>query len=211
MNSYAWFQLFGAIVLGAPTALLVVLGGAGLLSLRLAERTINRLTQGAVSAGLAASIGVLVLMLIHNERLVVLTMGDWVVLEEQHYHFTFKFTFDRLSVPFVILSFTLVGVIGAFASKYLHRESGYRRFFVLYAVFLLGMILTSLAGTIETLFAGWELVGLSSALLVAFFHERSAPVRRVSRGNRHHAPSHRRRRLHPHDGRGTLAGGKCLG
>jgi NADH-quinone oxidoreductase subunit L len=35
---------------------------------------------------------------------------------------------------------------------------------------------TSLAGTIETLFAGWELVGLSSALLVAFFHERSAPV-----------------------------------
>jgi NAD(P)H-quinone oxidoreductase subunit 5 len=35
----------------------------------------------------------------------------------------------------------------------------------------------SLAGTIETLFAGWELVGLSSALLVSFFHERPAPVR----------------------------------
>ena len=34
------------------------------------------------------------------------------------------------------------------------------------------MVLTSLAGTIETLFAGWELVGLSSALLVAFFQER---------------------------------------
>ena len=61
--------------------------------------------------------------------------------------------------------------------RYLHREPGYNRFFVLYAVFLAGMVMTALAGTIETLFAGWELVGLSSALLVAFFHERPAPVR----------------------------------
>jgi NAD(P)H-quinone oxidoreductase subunit 5 len=39
------------------------------------------------------------------------------------------------------------------------------------------MVVTSLAGTIEVLFLGWELVGLSSALLVAFFHDRAAPVR----------------------------------
>lgn len=38
------------------------------------------------------------------------------------------------------------------------------------------MVLTSLAGTIEVLFTGWELVGLSSALLIAFFHERAVPV-----------------------------------
>jgi NAD(P)H-quinone oxidoreductase subunit 5 len=38
------------------------------------------------------------------------------------------------------------------------------------------MVTTSLAGTIETLFTGWELVGLSSALLVAYFHERPAPA-----------------------------------
>lgn len=38
------------------------------------------------------------------------------------------------------------------------------------------MIISSLAGSIETLFMGWELVGLSSALLVAFFHDRPAPV-----------------------------------
>ena len=88
-----------------------------------------------------------------------------------------KFVFDRLSVPFVILTFVLCGTIGAFASRYLHREPGYNRFFVLYALFLAGMVVTALAGTIETLFAGWELVGLSSALLVAFFQERPAPVR----------------------------------
>jgi NAD(P)H-quinone oxidoreductase subunit 5 len=34
----------------------------------------------------------------------------------------------------------------------------------------------ALAGNVEVLFVGWESVGLSSALLVAFFHERPAPV-----------------------------------
>jgi NAD(P)H-quinone oxidoreductase subunit 5 len=39
------------------------------------------------------------------------------------------------------------------------------------------MIVTALADTIETLFAGWEMVGLSSALLVAFYQERPTPAR----------------------------------
>ncbi len=94
----------------------------------------------------------------------------------QHFHFSLKFVFDRLSVPFAIMSFVLCGVIGAFAFRYLHLEEGYYRFFLYYSIFQLGMIISSLAGTIETLFMGWELVGLSSALLVAFFHDRPAPV-----------------------------------
>jgi NAD(P)H-quinone oxidoreductase subunit 5 len=70
----------------------------------------------------------------------------------------------------------LIGTIGAFGNQYLHREPGYGRFFLLYALFLVGMISATLAGTIEVLFLGWELVGLSSALLVAYFHERQSPV-----------------------------------
>jgi NAD(P)H-quinone oxidoreductase subunit 5 len=84
-------------------------------------------------------------------------------------------------VPFVILTFVLVGATGKFASHYLHREPGFPRFFLSYAIFLLGMVVAALAGTIETLFFGWELVGLSSALLVAFFHERPAPVLNAQR------------------------------
>jgi NAD(P)H-quinone oxidoreductase subunit 5 len=38
------------------------------------------------------------------------------------------------------------------------------------------MMLVALAGNVTVLFIGWELVGLSSALLVAFFHERPAAV-----------------------------------
>jgi NADH-quinone oxidoreductase subunit L len=96
--------------------------------------------------------------------------------QSDHFHFRLKFVFDRLSVPFVIMTFVLCGVIGAFASRYLHLDEGFHRFFVYFSFFQLGMILSSVAGTIETLFFGWELVGLSSALLVAFFHDRPAPV-----------------------------------
>jgi NAD(P)H-quinone oxidoreductase subunit 5 len=176
MNSDSWFNLLGFGVIAAPAALLFVLGLAALIGRPLGESAMSRFTEAAVIVGLLSATGILGLMLLTDKRLVTLTMGDWIVLPQHHFHFTFKFIFDRLSVPFVILSFVLCGTTGAFASKYLHREAGFGRFFVLYALFLLGMVVSSLAGTIETLFAGWELVGLSSALLVGFFHERAAPV-----------------------------------
>jgi NAD(P)H-quinone oxidoreductase subunit 5 len=67
-------------------------------------------------------------------------------------------------------------VVSAFSNRYLHREAGYNRYFVLLATFVTGMLLVALAGNVAVLFIGWELVGLSSALLVAFFQERPAAV-----------------------------------
>lgn len=177
MDDNLIFQALGFIVVVSPCVLFAVLGLTSLVDRPLSERLMARLTEASVVTGLVASIAILVMMLVLDTRHVPIVVGDWVQLDEQHFHLNLKFVFDRLSVPFVILSFVLVGTTGAFASKYLHREAGYRRFFVFYAMFLLGMIVSSLAGTIETLFAGWELVGLSSALLVAYFHERPAPVR----------------------------------
>ena len=87
-------------------------------------------------------------------------ISDDLPSERVHYHFSLKFEFDRLSVPLSILCFVLCGTVGAFATRYLHRESGYNRFFVLFALFLSGMVIASLADTIETLFIGWEFVGL---------------------------------------------------
>ena len=162
-------------VVAAPLVLLAVLGISTLLERSQSERAAALWSQAAILVGLAAAAALLVHMLASGARHIPLHLGDWVAIP--HFHYSLKLVFDRLSVPFVILTFVLCGTIGAFASRYLHRERGYNRFFVLYALFLVGMVTTALSGTIETLFAGWELVGLSSALLVAFFHERPAPVR----------------------------------
>jgi NADH:ubiquinone oxidoreductase subunit 5 (subunit L)/multisubunit Na+/H+ antiporter MnhA subunit len=168
--------VLGLGVVICPALLLAILGLPALVGRPLKEPTISRTTQATVVAGLICAVGVLVLMLITGKRDVQIEVGDWVAIHPADFHFHLKFVFDRLSVPFAILSFVLIGTIGAFANQYLHREPGYGRFFLLYALFLVGMIGASLAGTIEVLFLGWELVGLSSALLVAYFHERPAPV-----------------------------------
>jgi NAD(P)H-quinone oxidoreductase subunit 5 len=165
----------GLVVLIAPVLLLAVLGLATLFERPLSESATGSVVRVTTLVGLVAAVGVLVVMLDTGLRHVVVMTGDWVGIP--HYHFSVKFVFDRLSVPLVILTFLLCGTIGAFATRYMHREPGYNRFFTLLAVFVLGMVLACTAGTIETLFLGWELVGLSSALLVAFFHERPAPVR----------------------------------
>ncbi|MGC3969239.1 MAG: proton-conducting transporter membrane subunit [Pirellulales bacterium] len=172
------FRALGETVVVSPLLLVFLLGGSSLLGKPFPERVIGRLVHLAVAVGLAAAIAMLGLMLAFDQRHISVELGNWVQIHghDVDYHFSVKFLFDRLSVPFVILTFVLCGTIGQFGIKYMHRESGFNRFFSLYALFMLGMTVTSLAGTIETLFAGWELVGLSSALLVAFYHDRLGPV-----------------------------------
>lgn len=176
MLDHAFFIiLLGLVAVSAPVLLLCVLGLSSLAGYTLSEKTIGKVCQAAIVTGLIAALGVLALMLGDGTRHEAIGLGDWVAIP--HYHFSVKLVFDRLSVPFAILSFVLCGTIAAFGTRYMHREPGFNRFFVLFALFVVGMVVTALAGTIETLFAGWELVGLSSALLVAYFQERPAPAR----------------------------------
>lgn len=175
------FQILGTTVLASPIILVAILGLAALLSRPLTEATISRLTQAAVLFSLLPAIAILLVMLSTGIRFVPIELGNWVVIPEEEFHFHVRFAFDRLSLPFLLLSCVLCGVVGAFTRRYLHREEGYRRFFLYYALFFCGMVLSSLACTIETLFVGWELVGLSSALLIAYFHERTNPVRNGQR------------------------------
>ncbi len=170
------FQVLGMVVVASPALLLAVLGLSSLIGRPLSEGSVSRLTQASVLLSLIPSLVVLALMLVAGTRYVPIEIGNWVTIPEQEFQFHLKFVFDRLSIPFLLLSCVLCGVVGAFTRRYLHREEGYNRFFLFYAVFFFGMVLSSLAGTIETLFVGWELVGLSSALLVAYFHERENPV-----------------------------------
>lgn len=91
------------------------------------------------------------------------------------------FRLDGLSLPFLGLTLMLHGVVGAFAHRYLHLERGYNRFFVMLSLLAVGFSVTVLAGSIELLLAGWELVGISSALLIGYFHERPMPVHNAMR------------------------------
>ncbi len=176
MNDVSFLEWLGIAVLASPTVLLAALSLPTLAGRPLSESATGRWTYATIVVGLLSALILVGSMLSTGVRVVPIELGDWVVIPQQHFHFHLKFIFDRLSVPFTILSFLLCGTVGAFTSRYLHREPGFVRFYICYALFTLGMVVSSLAGTIEVLFFGWELVGLSSALLVAYFHERTKPV-----------------------------------
>ena len=171
-----WYDILGILVVVSPATLLLLLGIKAILGISVRERVVHYLTAFCTATGLFASVMIGIGMLWHGQDTVLVDLGNWVILSEEHFHFGFKLVFDRLSLPFCILSFVLCGTVAAFSNRYLHREPGYGRFFVNYAFFILGIVISSVAGTVELLFFGWELVGISSAMLIAYFHDRRSPV-----------------------------------
>jgi len=165
----------GLLIVASPAALLSIFFASFLSNHRMQEATVGRLIQGTIALSLLAALSAAGTMLVRRMPQFVIELGDWVITPS--YHLKFQFILDLLSLSYVILTLVLCATIGAFSTRYLHRERGYHRFFVLFAVFLLGMVIAALSDTVETLFAGWEMVGLSSVLLIAFFQERPSPPR----------------------------------
>ncbi len=159
---------------GSPTVLLAVLGCASLLNRPLPERWTGRIAAGSMMTACASLSVALVVYGVTGTGQQLVSYGAWSTSHEGG--IAIEFLVDRLSLAFGALSAAIAGIVSAFSNRYLHRESGYNRYFVLLAMFVTGFLLVALAGNVEVLFVGWEFVGLSSALLVAFFHGRPAPV-----------------------------------
>ena len=105
---------------------------------------------------------------------VAVAFGNWFTVHD--YHFPLVLMADRLSLPFLGMTVALSGLIGQFSATYLHRERGFLRFFLLLHLFAFGSLLAFAAGSFDLLVGGWELVGITSVLLIAFFQQRAAPV-----------------------------------
>src|SRR5688500_10372960 len=101
----ALFQFLGNCVVASPAALLAALGLMSMFHRAASEAMIARLTQTSVVLGLFAAVAILILMLMLDTRHVPIELGDWVLIPQEHFHFKLEFVFDRLSVPFVILTY----------------------------------------------------------------------------------------------------------
>ncbi len=136
------------------------------------ERLLSWIT-GLTFSGSAAGTAALIWKLVSAPKITV-SLGSWFAVGT--YHFPLVLMVDRLSVPFLVLAAVLSGLVGQFSATYLHRESGYLRFFLLLHLFAFGSLLAFAAGSFDLLAAGWEIVGITSVLLIGFFHQRVAPV-----------------------------------
>jgi NADH-quinone oxidoreductase subunit L len=166
----AWMVLVGV---ASPAALFVLLGTATLLDRPLPERWTGSLAAVAMLVTCVSLSVALVIQGATASDIRLLSYGAWSSSREGG--IAIEFLVDGRSLAFAAISAAIAGIVAAFSNRYLHRESGYNRYFVLLSMFVTGMLVVALAGNVAVLFMGWELVGLSSALLVAFFHDRPAP------------------------------------
>ena len=105
-----------------------------------------------------------------------INIKDITLMKTAHYEFFIDLYFDRVGAFFMLIGGFLTFLVTTYSRYYLHREKGYKRFFTTTLLFYSGFCLTVLSGNYETLFIGWEVLGISSFLLIAFYRDRNLPV-----------------------------------
>lgn len=100
-----------------------------------------------------------------------------VIFKSQDVEIFINFFFDRITAVFAVVGSIITFLVSRFSKFYMHREEGFKRFFTVLLLFFLGYNLIIFSGNFETLFVGWEILGICSFLLIAFYRDRYLPVK----------------------------------
>jgi NADH-quinone oxidoreductase subunit L len=163
----AWIALFAPL--------------GGVLVIILLGQRISRFLAGLVASGstLVSFVCSLIAFLAllderPGERTHYSTLWTW--LSAGDLQFGAEILVDPLSV-FMMLVVSGVGfLILSYALGYMHGDPEERRYHAYKALFVFSMLLLVQSGNLLLLLAGWGLVGLSSYLLINFWHTRASAV-----------------------------------
>jgi NADH-quinone oxidoreductase subunit L len=97
--------------------------------------------------------------------------------QTDHFVFAVQLYYDEITAVFSIVGAFLFFLVATFSKYYMHRDQGYKRFFNTILLFATGYNFIILSGNFETLFIGWEIKGVCSFLLIAFYRSRYLPVK----------------------------------
>lgn len=81
----------------------------------------------------------------------------------------FSFLIDQLSVVMILVVTGVGFLIHVYSIGYMHEDKNYSRYFSYLNLFIFSMLILVLANNFILLYAGWELVGLCSYLLIGFW------------------------------------------
>jgi len=167
------------VVYGAWICLLSPLASA--LAITLAGGRISRRTAGYVSTlscfvafggALAAFIGLLGRDA--EDRSVVSTAWTW--LSAGSYRSGLEILIDPLSTFMMLIVAGVGALIVAYSIGYMEGDDEERRYFAYMSLFVFSMLLLVQGGNLLLLLAGWGMVGLSSYLLIGFWHKRPSAI-----------------------------------
>ena len=127
-------------------------------------------------AAFACSVGAFVLLWDkpEDERVVSDTLYTWLSAGE--FRVEMNILFDPLSAVMLLVVTGVGFLIHVYSIGYMRGDAEERRFFAYLNLFVFSMLLLVLAGNFVLLLAGWGMVGLSSYLLIGYWHQRKSAV-----------------------------------
>ncbi|MBU6401553.1 MAG: NADH-quinone oxidoreductase subunit L, partial [Verrucomicrobia bacterium] len=128
-----------------------------------------QLSIGAVVVSFLVSV---VLFLALGETTSAQTTLDWLTVG--HLKIEFGLRLDPLSLMMLLVVTGVGGAIHVYSFGYMREDRGLGRYFAKLSLFTFSMLLIVLANNFVELYIGWELVGVSSYLLIGFWYERPA-------------------------------------
>ncbi|HST25507.1 MAG TPA: NADH-quinone oxidoreductase subunit L [Gaiellaceae bacterium] len=163
----SWICLFTPLAAVA----VIALGGN-----RFTRRAAGLISTGSVALSFAAAVVAFASMLSRapHDRSHLSTAWTW--LSAGNIHFGLSILVDPLSVFMMLVVSGVGGLIVAYSIGYMHGDDEERRYFAYMALFVFSMLMLVEGGNLLLLLAGWGLVGLSSYLLIGFWHERPSAV-----------------------------------
>jgi NADH-quinone oxidoreductase subunit L len=173
------------LVFIGPVCSLIALSVIGFTPLRTREWLIKRIVAAGQAAALLSALVLafeVIRILLRGEGLTPIQIAHRHLFSFGHHSVDFALQIDAINIWFVLMATVLSNIVGVFSQHYLHRDAGFYRFFFLIVLFLNGVLIVFMANTFQVLFMGWELVGITSALLISFF-----TIRRETIDNALHA------------------------
>jgi NADH:ubiquinone oxidoreductase subunit 5 (subunit L)/multisubunit Na+/H+ antiporter MnhA subunit len=158
-----------------PFVWIFFLGLSFFARLNLSERFLSESSKWLSIIMSLLSLLLSIMVLLNRSAPVSYDAFTWLSVGD--YEFKIRFLVDLLGSTYALLTSLLIGIIFRFSRNYLHKEEGYFRFIFLLSTLLLGLMIVSFARSLDLIFAGWELVGTTSVLLIGYFYVQSQPVR----------------------------------
>ena len=93
-----------------------------------------------------------------------------------HLHFDLGVLLDHISVMMLIVISTVSLMVHIYSFGYMHGEKGFQRYYAFLSLFTMSMLGLVLATNIFQMYMFWELVGVSSYLLIGFYYTLHAAV-----------------------------------
>ncbi|TAK63849.1 MAG: NADH-quinone oxidoreductase subunit L [Bacteroidetes bacterium] len=108
----------------------------------------------------------------------IITSFQWVdfgnVPVLGHLTIDLGFTIDNLSAIMLVVVTLVSSLVHLFSIGYMHGDVRYSRYFAYLSIFTFSMLMIVLTGNFFLMYVGWELVGLSSYLLIGHWYEKKS-------------------------------------